>query len=234
MQKSQKAHSLISCSYWNNNSRVNSIVWLLLCVGLLLSVSVENVLAQQQFQLIRVKNEINLYQIKHSAFDHRLPVIRAEFELPVDRQRVVCLLRDAKLNPQWVPNSLGAEILEERSANDNLVLFKTRMPFPFKKRDAVIHFQQFDQDNGNVFIRMKSMPDAYPVQRGYLRVPQSEGTWTIASLGDNRSRLTYDNFVDLGGNLPIWMVRAGVKSVTLQTAENFITLASDQDIPCGG
>lgn len=188
--------------------------------------------AQQDFQLIRVKNEINLYQVKHSSFDFRLPVIRAEFELAVDQQRVVCLLKDPELNPQWVPNSLGAQILEERNPHDNLVLFKTKMPFPFKKRDAVIHFQQFTKENGDVFIQMKSLPDAYPQQRGFLRVPQSQGTWTISSLGKDRSRLTYDNFVDLGGNLPLFMVRAGVKSVTMQTAENFVALASDQQVPC--
>ena len=97
--------------------------------------------------------------------------------LPVDRTVLLPLLEQPCHVRQWMPAVETLTILERPSSTQTLVHMARSAPWPLSGRDAVTLFERHPGDP--VVLTMQGKPDAWPEQPGYVRVPFTEGSWSL-------------------------------------------------------
>lgn len=144
--------------------------------------------------------------------------------LPVERAALLPLLEQPCHVRQWMPAVETLTILERPSATRTLVYMARQAPWPLQGRDAVTLFERHP---GNpVVLTMQGRPKAWPEQPGHVRVPFTEGSWSLQALpGTNRTRVVYRQRVNPGGGIPQWLadrLAPGQMEAALAALENYV------------
>ena len=125
-----------------------------------------------------------------------------EAELPVPLHQLLPILEAPCHVRQWMPGIKTLTILDRPSATQTLVYMARKAPWPLSGRDAVTLFERHPGDP--LVLSMSGQPDAWPDQPGLVRVPYTEGSWTLHDEG-NTTRVVYQQQVAPGGGIPQWL-----------------------------
>ena len=159
------------------------------------------------------------------AFEHRgAPVAyRAEGTVDVDILELAAVLVDIPRRTEWVSHLVENRLLEGDPQGHQVVYSRYRLPWPVKDRDAVIESTvEMDEKRGWVHVQFWNVRSvAAPEHRGCLRVPLSEGDFTLEDTGHGSVQVTYTVRLDPGGWLPDWVVRIFVRDAPAATLRNF-------------
>lgn len=123
-------------------------------------------------------------------------------ELPISLRALLPVLEQPCHVRQWMPGIETLRILERQSDTRTLVYMARKAPWPLSGRDAVTLFERHAGDP--VVLTMSGQPDAWPDQPGHVRVPYTEGSWTLYAKGPT-TRVVYRQQVDPGGGIPQWL-----------------------------
>lgn len=122
----------------------------------------------------------------------------------------VALVRDTGSMHEWVERTIMAKSLHRASKTEVIAYNVSRMEFPFKSRDAIIHTSlEQDPDTLTVVIRGTALPDydgptSYDFrknERKYTRIPELESTWQFRPLEDGVVEVTFQGYGDPGGSM---------------------------------
>ena len=93
-------------------------------------------------------------------------------------------------------------------------------PWPVSNRDGVYRFT-FARDGagGSATVRVEALPDLVPRREGLVRIPRSEGHWSVESKGEG-VHLAYEIHADPGGWVPAWLANLTVVRMPFHTLEN--------------
>ncbi|MGB2246047.1 MAG: START domain-containing protein [Alcanivorax sediminis] len=122
--------------------------------------------------------------------------------LPVPLAELLPILERPCHVRQWMPGIETLTVLERPSATQTLVYMARKAPWPLSGRDAVTLFERHPGEP--LVLTMSGKPDAWPDQPGHVRVPYTEGSWTLQAQGDI-TRVVYRQQVDPGGGIPQWL-----------------------------
>ena len=117
---------------------------------------------------------------------------------------LVALSRDAENFHRWMHNVEYAGHLEKHENGREFVTYSVlRTPWPVTDRDMVTHARlEQDPDTGEITIRVKGVPERYPEQDEYVRVPKVRGMWRFTPMEDGSVKVVYQARVDPGGLIP--------------------------------
>lgn len=113
------------------------------------------------------------------------------------------LLEDTQNISRWVENAEKAELLAQPDAHSHIVHTYFSAIWPVSKRDMVTR-STWSQDPVSAVLTMTitDIGQQYPPVRGYVRMQQVRGQWTLTPLPGGQLQIQYQGQADPAGKLP--------------------------------
>ena len=110
-------------------------------------------------------------------------------------------------DPTRAPKDQKRELIS-KTDTETVLHTSIDLPMMFSDRDVVTRgVSSTDPKTGIRRIDFKSIEHpAGPPQAGFIRLQHTGGFWEFLPDGANRSKVTFETYVDLGGALPGWLV----------------------------
>ena len=86
----------------------------------------------------------------------------------------------------------------------NEVRLAINMPFPFTDRDYTVKFERLTNHNSISYLYESIITKQFPEDTNYIRLINATGGWTLLSLNNQKTLVTYDWNGDMRGNFPNW------------------------------
>ena len=78
------------------------------------------------------------------------------------------------------------------------------MPFPFTDRDYTVKFERLEDNNSVSYLYEPIVTQNFPQDKRYIRLINARGGWSLVTLDENSTLVTYDWNGDMRGNFPRW------------------------------
>jgi hypothetical protein len=124
---------------------------------------------------------------------------------------IVALFDDAGSMHKWLYRTEKFVVLKEVSNKEDYVYSIHNMPFPFSKRDSIVH-TTITQDPKSLLltIRGKAKPDYLPEKRGFVRVREVESFWSFEPQNGGNVRVIFQGYGDPGGRILSSIYRSAI------------------------
>ena len=133
-------------------------------------------------------------------------VFRGQVDVAAKPDQLVRFLQDLDALPAWHYRTKSAEVIKMEGLSGALVHIVTKPTWPVKQRDVVCRvLLTLQPDSDAIHITLESVDDAVPSPANTVRMKKLSAKWIIEPLGDSRSRITYETYVEPGGDLPRWL-----------------------------
>ena len=132
---------------------------------------------------------------------------RATTEINAGQASAIALLQDHRVCTQWLYRCEESRILQQLSPKERLFYQVTDLPFPARSRDAVFHAVIQYHPDDSVEVIMTAAPEELAAT-GHVRITEATGSYLLEALPGNRTRVTWQQYVDPAGALPAWLVNS--------------------------
>lgn len=157
-------------------------------------------LANEGYERIGDKHSVVVYKREGHAID-----LGAEGDIDASPDVVLKILTDYSSHPKWVHGLSESRILDRNSCGLD-VYQRLHLPL-IEDRDFTLHVQ-WSANGGGRQISFSTTAKGPPPAKGVIRVPLHEGSWELAPVdGGRRTHAVYKFRMELGGHMPMWMVR---------------------------
>lgn len=158
-------------------------------------------------------------------YEHKGPSVayKAEGSVDIPLADLAAVLVDIPRQKEWVSHLVESRLIEGDIVARSVVYSRYDLPWPAKDRDAVIESlveEDIKQAEVRVHFRNTTSPAA-PPRSDCIRVPRSEGAFTLKDTGHGSVLVTYTIHLDPGGRLPDWIVRLFVQDAPVKTLSAF-------------
>ena len=147
-------------------------------------------------------------------------VYRAEIVLPYSTDQVVAILSDIERYKEFMPNTVESSIIERKAVSEQreIALIYQRLDLPtISDRDFVVKADTRRRTSslGNFWtIDFQPNEDSRAPKPGddVVRVKVVSGKWLLTPIKDGKAtHLTAIRHMELGGNVPSFMVNSGLR-----------------------
>ncbi len=150
---------------------------------------------------------------------------RAFTVVDVNVASALALLRDSDACTAWVFRCKESRTLEEPSAIERTFYQVTSLPFPAKSRDVIFHAEISYKPEGSVLVSMTARPDAI-AETKHVRIQEAHGYYLLEPVSEDRTRITWQQYVDPAGALPSWLVNGMLTDLPHKSLTSFRELVS--------
>lgn len=193
------------------NVRVTIILCLLFCNYTSFS--------QINWELTKDKNGIKVYTATEGSSKYKS--IKVEAVLTGTLQKLVKILRNVENNKAWVYSTKQAYILKEINANELFYYSETALPWPVNNRDIPVRMRlSLNTADNTLKVTASGEPNAYPVQKGIVRVQFFKSSWDVKYDGKNKISILYFLKMDPSGNVPSQVTNMFITKGPYETFEN--------------
>lgn len=177
----------------------------------------------------------NNTQVDYRRNQDGLLQIRAKTTVKSGIGAMLHLLEDTANIKTWVANSRKAELLSHPNAKTHLVHTYFSAIWPVSKRDMVTK-SVWRQDPHSLILRMivTDVGQNYPLVKGYVRMQQVEGEWTLTPSADGMLTIQYQGQADPGGKLPHFIADKVALSASWKTFSTLEHILQDYQRPYDG
>ena len=124
---------------------------------------------------------------------------------------MVALIVDVASYHKWIYHCEHAEVLKTISPLELIYHQETEAPWPASNRDFIGRLKiSQDYKTGVISASVENMPDYIPEKPGVVRLKQFNERLFIIPLGRGKSEISYELLMDVGGNIPGWMVNLAI------------------------
>jgi hypothetical protein len=184
------------------------------------------VIAQENWKLVKEESGIKVYTKPEPGSDYK--AFKAEMQVKCKIEDIVHILKTSDSINNWIVNCKGIELLKS-NVNDQYYYIETQLPFPFKNRDMVYHFQYFKENNEQVRVNVTGMPEYIPHREGIVRLAKTNGYWLLSTIGPDKVSVIYQMHVEPGGLIPAWLANPFIVNVPFSTFNELRKLILKQD-----
>ncbi len=170
--------------------------------------------AQENWKLVKEEDGIKVYTKHESGSDYK--AFKAEMQVNCKIENIVGVLKNSESINNWIVNCKGVKLLKSDN-NDEYFYIETSIPFPFKNRDMVYHFQYIGIDSGQEKVIVTGIPEYIPPKEGIVRLAKANGYWLLTSVDTSTTSVTYQMHVEPGGLIPAWLANPFIVNVPLST-----------------
>lgn len=148
-----------------------------------------------------------------------LPGFRGEILIEGPAEAVLAQVQDVDSHTEWMYRCAEARGVEKLDEHSTIAYNRTDSPWPAADRDVVVKTRVSRDEGGKVlqmtFRNVES--DQVPREEGVVRMPRLEGAYTMTEVGPNRTRVTYQVEVDIGGRIPGWIASMVARDLPVKT-----------------
>jgi len=164
------------------------------------------------------KNGIQVYsrRVAGSKYEEFKGVV----ELNATIASSLALLDDTQACTEWLHRCERSKELQRSGLLERHIYQISDLPFPALSRDMIFKATIVQTEDGNIRIDLQSKPD-FIEETGYIRITDSYGFYLLEKLDENRTRLTWVQYVDPAGALPAFMVNSMLTDVPFKSLLNF-------------
>jgi hypothetical protein len=170
--------------------------------------------AQENWKLVKKEDGIKVYTKHESGSDYK--AFKAEMQVSCKIENIVEVLKNSESINNWIVNCKGVKLLKTDN-NDQYYYIETSLPFPFKNRDMVYHFQYIQTDSEQFKVTVSGIPDYIPPKEGIIRLAIANGYWLLNSIDTSTTAVTYQMHVEPGGLIPAWLANPFIVNVPYST-----------------
>lgn len=159
--------------------------------------------------------------------DSSIPEFKAVTRISASMGSILAVLLDVSAYPEWVHRCREAVSLEVVSNREQYIYQVNTLPFA-RDRDIILHAELVHRNHGReIIIELEAAPrycqdnaaaicDSIEAQP-YIRIPEMVGSYRMEQLAGGTVEVTWQQFIDPGGKLPAWLIKAMISSVPLKT-----------------
>ena len=144
---------------------------------------------------------------------------------------VGAVLADIPSFTRWFYKCTIARKVPDRISSDLewLLYFVIETPWPLWNRDVVYAVStKIDIGSGKIAVHGKAHQNSgVPVRKDHVRITDSELQWILERLDSNRTKVTFTEWIDAGGNLGSYLSNAGCRKTVFQSLINLANITSD-------
>lgn len=145
-----------------------------------------------------VENDIEVYK---RTTPEGFPEIRVVTHVNSRMSAFVAVLRDVATMPTWVHRISFVKVIEQASDAEQYAYTIHDLPWPIQDRDSVVRATLTQDAVDDVLtIRAHAVPDYYPRDKRYVRMPVVESFWRFTPLAEGRVLVEFEGYGDLGGD----------------------------------
>jgi len=196
---------------------------LLALVSLILSSAASMAVAQQEWELRRDRDGIQVYTRSVEGSPHK--AVRTVTVLhAVNLASLVALIEDAAACPDWADRCAESYLHERLSETESLVYTHNDMPFPVKDRDVLARVRWVQNpDTFEVAMTSSATEGILDKVRGRLRLTKAEAKWNFAPQADGSVLISNEVHLDPGSSLPGWVTNMLLVDAPFETMASFIS-----------
>jgi len=202
---------------------------LLIFIGTLLITDELTSAAERDWVFEEESQRVTIHSRKvvgHAEFEFRGSLI---INQPVEV--VGAVLADIPSFTRWFYKCTLAKKVPDRISSDLewLLYFVIETPWPLWNRDVVYAVStKIDIRSGKITVHGKAHQDSgVPIRKGHVRITDSELQWVLERLDSNRTKVTFSEWINAGGNLGGYLSNAGCRKTVFQSLVNLGNIASD-------
>ncbi len=175
--------------------------------------------SQINWELTKDKNGIKVYTATEGSSKYKS--IKVEAVLTGTLQKLVKILRNVENNKAWVYSTKQAYTLKEINANELFYYSETALPWPVNNRDIPVRMRlNLNTADNTLKVTASGEPNAYPVQKGIVRVQYFKSSWDVKYDGKNKISILYFLKMDPSGNVPSQVTNMFITKGPYETFEN--------------
>jgi len=160
----------------------------------------------QNNQLISVKESNGISVYKQKDAHENINRIVARTQVDAYYMEVLCLIKDFEHQQDWIYANHGAFCIDSISPFEWVYYGISEIPWPVQDRDVVAKVQlEIDEENQMITIHSIAKPDLIPASDEMVRIQMLDSKWRLKKL-DKGTLVEMDLLVDVGGNVPSWLV----------------------------
>ena len=173
-------------------------------------------------------NEDGIVLHSRDVSDSEMDMYRGVVTLPYAPDRVMTLLGDVNTYRHITPDLSQIRRIDEKVREDGTIVswvYQRLDLSTIDDRDYVIRAVASKKAKplGNEWsIQFRAVTDKGPGPKSTaVRVARLKGSWLLTPIqGGKATRLTYTRHIELGGSVPLWMVRSGVEESAVIALRN--------------
>ncbi len=182
-------------------------------------------IAQEEWKLEMEERNIKVYS--KSVAGSNFKKFRATTIANVGHNAVAGQLQDVNSHPDVFGSVEKAELKEGSTKMRYKIFSKLDLPWPLTNRCMLLdNLIALENDTNKIIINIGCIDGSQYVSDGYMEVADCSGQWILESLAENKSKLEYEFFLDLGGNAPAGLVNRIFPNEHMKTLDAVIRRAS--------
>ncbi len=170
--------------------------------------------AQENWKPVKGEDGIKVYTKHDPGSDYK--AFKAEMQVRCKIESIVEVLKNSESINNWIVNCKGVKLLKTDD-NDQYYYIETSLPFPFKNRDMVYHFQYIAINSEQEKVIVTGIPEYIPPKEGIVRLAMANGYWLLTSIDSSMTSITYQMHVEPGGLIPAWLANPFIVNVPFST-----------------
>lgn len=172
-----------------------------------------------EWKLVKQQKGISVYI--RSVPETPINAIKATTTVNCEMATALAVILDAENHSNWMYQSKTAEVIEQISDTSWYYYAQTRTPWPAFDRDFVSKISVHRNNDKSISVIGVGIPDHIPEKENIVRLPYSLSEWRFTSLRPGTTCVELYLSVDIGGNLPTWIINMFITRGPSQTLINF-------------
>jgi len=140
--------------------------------------------------------------------------------IDVQPSEILSVLVEISRYTEWVHKCKSSLLLEKSNLNEYVVHIEIKVPFPATDRDLVQRMTVKTNPDGSINLDIVAVPEYLSEQKGVVRMPKSDGGWTLIPDGKGSTQVTMQFLSDPGGSIPNWAVNMMLNENPYHTLKN--------------
>ena len=132
--------------------------------------------------------------------------IRAETIIDSSVTEVFQFISDTKTCEKWVYRCWSSEEHQSKDPETKVIYQLTKFPFPFKSREVFLTTKTSLNSDNSIKIRMESIQNEKREKSSSIGIKKANIEYLLIPTPGGATRISWQQYVDPGGNLPAWAV----------------------------
>ena len=132
--------------------------------------------------------------------------IRAETIIDSSVTEVFQFISDTKTCEKWVYRCWSSEEHQPKDPETKVIYQLTKFPFPFKSREVFLTTKTSLNPDKSIKIRMESIQNRKREKSSLIEIKKANIEYLLLPTPGGATRISWQQYVDPGGNLPAWAV----------------------------
>lgn len=181
------------------------------------------VVSQEETSWKFVREDHGIKVFTNKTADSPLKEIKAQMLIHTTLSALVTLIKDVGNHHNWVYANKKAEILKKDGDFSWVFYGQSEAPWPVSNRDMVA-FVNLHQDSLTRTVTSIAFGAADYIAEvdDFVRIPNFYSIWTLTPKGSGNILVEFVLKIDLGGNVPTWLVNLTISKGPFTTIFNML------------